>query len=145
MNPLINPAGRFKEELRAMINTYGIDNRIGLPDFILAEYMISTLSTIQEMMRERTRYFDQEVKTATTAVVPPKRLLIFADTRAMATEWAYQNGVVDWVYVVGLKSVLASFANRPIKEHDAHTMGQTWKENLQALEALNYAVKQIDG
>jgi hypothetical protein len=40
---------RFKEEVRAAINRSSIDNELNVPDWILADYVVSNLEALQRL------------------------------------------------------------------------------------------------
>lgn len=47
----------FTEELIALLNKHGIDNRCNTPDYILAEYLTSCLELYKNTVRSRDTWF----------------------------------------------------------------------------------------
>ena len=52
-------------DLAKVINKYSLEQESQIPDYILAEYMLKSLSDLNRLMREEPREDDLEVETAT--------------------------------------------------------------------------------
>lgn len=56
----------FTKELASLLNRYGVDTKLGTPDFILAEAMIDSLQVVDHFNCRREAWFGR---------VPPKDTL----------------------------------------------------------------------
>ena len=52
-------------DLAKVVNKYSLEQESQTPDYILAEYMLKSLSDLNRLMREEPREDDLEVETAT--------------------------------------------------------------------------------
>lgn len=53
----------FHDELRALINRRGLENKSGTPDFLLANYLESCLKVYEETIRNREKWHGRPVNT----------------------------------------------------------------------------------
>ena len=51
----------FREELRALINRYSIENSCDTPDYILADYVIQCLSSFADTVRFREIWYGRDL------------------------------------------------------------------------------------
>lgn len=49
----VYPLSEFREELKALINTYSLENESDTPDFILAQYLVECLAAFNTAVRHR--------------------------------------------------------------------------------------------
>ena len=70
----------FIKELSHLVNKHNIDNELNTPDFILAEYVFSCLTVLQNQIRDRENWFGAylrpgcvEINSAETKVTRPPR------------------------------------------------------------------------
>jgi len=140
---------KFKLELTELIEKFELPKSVGLPSIILAEHVIRSLSNLLETERDGRQYFANEVNASELLKDPPapqekktegpRVYMVFAATRALACEWAVQNGVADWVYPGTIRGVKAMFASREPHRYEIKIIGNGWGEDLQIKEALAYA------
>jgi hypothetical protein len=70
----------FMKELTRSINKHNIDNELNTPDFILAEYVFSCLTVLQNQIRAKENWFGAyirpgcvEINSSETKVIRPPR------------------------------------------------------------------------
>lgn len=49
----------FEEALRRIINAHSVDNRLGIPDFILAKFVCKYIDSLETLTNECDAYFDE--------------------------------------------------------------------------------------
>jgi hypothetical protein len=52
---------RFERALSDLINTHSVDNEVGIPDFILAQHVVATLSALAKTTAANGRWHSREV------------------------------------------------------------------------------------
>lgn len=52
----------FIKALEELINQYSMENKSNTPDFILAEHLMASLSNLEQTIKERERWYGQELK-----------------------------------------------------------------------------------
>ena len=50
----------FRKDLEAIINAHGIEEKSNTPDFILAQFLIVSLMNLEEIIKERDKWYDHE-------------------------------------------------------------------------------------
>jgi hypothetical protein len=53
----------LKEELRALLNRHSRENASNTPDFILAEFMLTSLAAFEHASREREKWYGRSLPT----------------------------------------------------------------------------------
>lgn len=139
---------RFKLELSSLIERYKLYETCGSPSMILAEHVIRSLSNLIETQQDSRTFFANEINASQLLPDPPeldqkiersKTYMVFAETRALAIEWAVQNGITDWVCPRRIREVKSFLTLYGPHHYQVKLIGNGYGENLQIKGALEYA------